>query len=125
MVLINVWRQSWRSTGTTREGWDHPSLVISLSNLALIWSQHSRIVLALTISLAGGKCAFNFHLLALVDRWILLVSESKEFSAGTLAHCLRALNSESMGICAGTPAPSCVPRMLRRVALSVAHILYG
>ena len=39
------------------EGWN--LLAINLSNLALIWSQHSRMS---TASLAGGECAFNCHL---------------------------------------------------------------
>ena len=39
------------------EGWN--LLAINLSNLALIWSQHSRMS---TVSLAGGECAFNCHL---------------------------------------------------------------
>jgi hypothetical protein len=43
------------------EGWDHPSLVISLSNLALIWLQHSRMG---TVSLAAcAHSKFSFHLL--------------------------------------------------------------
>jgi hypothetical protein len=48
---------STRSVPPVPEGWNH--LAINLSNLALIWSQHSRMS---TVSLAGGECAFNCHL---------------------------------------------------------------
>ncbi len=48
---------STRSVPPIPEEWNH--LVISLSNLELIWSQHSRMS---TVSLAGSKCAFKVQL---------------------------------------------------------------
>ncbi len=49
---------STRSVPPLPEGWNH--LVINLSNLAITWSQHSRMS---TVCLAGNECAFNCHLL--------------------------------------------------------------